>query len=43
MIRRRESTIKPRILEEEDDEENSRGPQDLIIEIFMKSNMDDRM
>ena len=30
MIRRRESTIKSRILEEEDDDENSKGPQNLI-------------
>ena len=45
MIRRRESTIKSRILEEEDDEENSRGPQDFydIHKIFMISNIDVRL
>ena len=43
MIRRRESTIKSRILEEEDDEETSRGPQDLIIKIFMISNINVRL
>ena len=31
MIRRRESTIKSRILEEEDDDENSQGSANSIL------------
>ena len=44
MIRRRESTIKSQILEEEDDEDNSQGSATYYhIEIFMISYFDVRM